>query len=110
MAKSVNIEIEQLTDIVEKAAQKGATEGANAALRADAHEIVIEALAMLGLDTSEPIELQKDFHHLRDSRKLKEAIGSEKIKLGVKAFATAVAVIIILGVKSWIEGTITGTP
>lgn len=110
MSETINIKTKELADLVEKAAQKGASEGANAVLRADAREIVIEALTMLGLDTSDPVELQKDFHHLRSSRKTTENIGSETVKIGVKTVIGAVVIIALLGLKSYIEGVFTGTP
>lgn len=64
---------------------------------------VHETLLSLGLDTSDPIKLQKDFQHLRDWREASESIKMKGMLTLVMIVVTGAASLFWVGIKRFIE-------
>ena len=64
---------------------------------------VRETLLSLGLDMSDPIQIQKDFQHLRDWREASESIKKKGILTLVTVIATGGASLLWVALKSFIE-------
>ncbi len=64
---------------------------------------VHETLLSLGLDTSDPIKLQKDFQHLRDWREASEFIKMKGVLTLVIIAVTGGASLFWVGIKRFIE-------
>lgn len=85
-----------MANLTEQQAEALARKAANCALE--------NLLEKLGVDTSDFLEMQKDFAHLRQQRKASEQIGiwSRRILLGV--FITTACGIFVAGIKSGLKG------
>lgn len=73
----------------------------------DVHLIVTETvrqtLIQLGVDASNPMEMQKDFQHLRNWRQAGQSIQSKGILAIVAVLASGIVGFIIVGFKDWIS-------
>lgn len=61
-------------------------------------EAVAETLIKLGIDVSEPVEVQKDFQHMRSWRKSVEAVQRQGLLTTTIVFVTGVAGLVWLAV------------
>lgn len=70
-------------------------------LRKVMRETVHETLITLGMESSDPIEMQKDFQHLRDWRKSTEAVKRKGLMtLSAIAFAGIIGAV-VMAIKSY---------
>lgn len=60
---------------------------------------VHETLVQMGVDTSSPLEMQRDFQHLRDWRQAQEAIRRKGYLTLVSVFVTGVLGLVWIGFK-----------
>lgn len=72
--------------------------------RKAASQSMEELMTKLGVDTSDFLEVQKDFAHLRQQRQASDQVGlwSRRIMLGI--FITTVCGILAAGIKSGLKG------
>lgn len=68
---------------------------------------VNSTLVKLGIDASDPLEMQRDFQSLRDTRKAIEAVRSRAGKTIVGVIFGLVVAVMGLGVKEYIKHLIT---
>jgi len=75
--------------------------------RDDVTDVVAEAvkqtLLQLGVDFSQPIEMQRDFQHLRQWRRAGEELRSKGMLAMLTIFLTGVVGLIVVGLKQWIS-------
>jgi len=75
--------------------------------RDDVTDVVAEAvkqtLLQLGVDFSQPIEMQRDFQHLRQWRRAGEELRSKGMLAILTIFLTGVVGLIVVGLKQWIS-------
>jgi len=73
--------------------------------RKASHQAMLELLEKLGVDTSDVLEMQKDFAHLRQLRKSAEQFGlwTKRILLGI--FITSVCATLWTGFLSGLKGS-----
>lgn len=74
-------------------------------MRAVARMTVDELLIRMGIDVSDPIEMQKDFQHLRDWRTSTESIKKKSVLTLVGILITGMAGALWLGFKSFMHLT-----
>ena len=67
------------------------------------HETVQETLLTLGIDHGNPIEMQKDFQHVRSLRLATENIQKKGMLTLVGILATGLAAAVWLGIKAAIK-------
>jgi len=72
-------------------------------MRVIVKEAVQETLVQMGLDTSNPIDMQRDFQHLRDWRIAQEALRQKGAFVMVSIIVTGVASLLWIGFKSFIN-------
>lgn len=73
-----------------------------ALVRAAVRDGVDDALTRLGVDSSNPIAMQRDFQAIRQWREASEAIRRRGIMALVGVLVTGVAGVLWLGVRSWL--------
>lgn len=66
--------------------------------------VVSETLRNLGVDASNPIELQKDFNHLRDWRKTTESIQKRGLLVSIGIITAGGLGLLWVGLKASING------
>ena len=64
-------------------------------------EAVRQTLLQMGVDSENPIEMQRDFQHLRQWRRAGEDIKKKGIVITVSIFVTGVFALLLIGVKEW---------
>ena len=64
-------------------------------------ETVSQTLTQLGVDTSSPLEMQRDFQHLRDWRMAQEVIRNKGYMALVTVLVTGTAGLLWLGFKNF---------
>lgn len=64
-------------------------------------EVVTDTLTNLGVEHGDPLEMQKDFQHLRGFRKAKEAIGRKISMSLVGMFVLGTMGSILVGLKDY---------
>jgi predicted HTH transcriptional regulator len=64
-------------------------------------EAVRQTLIQLGIDQDNPIEMQKDFQHLRDWRKAGEEIKRKGMVTLVGIFLAGIVSLVLIGVRDW---------
>lgn len=64
-------------------------------------ETVKQTLIQLGIDHSNPIEMQQDFQHLRSWRKAGQELRSKGLVAALGIFLTGTVSLILLGLKDW---------
>lgn len=67
-------------------------------------ETVRETFLMLGLKVDDPIEVQKDFQHLRDWRETTDAIKTKGAVAATGIVVTGAVGALWLGVKEFLKG------
>lgn len=60
-------------------------------------------LTQLGIDHKDPLEMQKDFQHLRTWRKAGEDLRSKSLITLVGLFLAALGTITVLGFRAWMK-------
>lgn len=72
---------------------------------ADAKLLVAEAvkqtLTQIGIDTSNPLEMQQDFQHLRAWRKSGQDLKAKGLAVLLGIFLTGIVSAILLGIQNW---------
>jgi hypothetical protein len=93
------------TAAAERAAKRAAERVAmsSAEIHAIVSEAVRETLMQLGVDTSDPLAMQRDFQHLRQWREAGEDLRRKGIVVVAGIFLSGLASLIILGVRAWIK-------
>jgi len=66
-------------------------------------EAVRQTLIQLGIDSQNPIEMQKDFQHLRQWRKAGEDLRSKSILSILTLLLAGVVSLALLGVREWFK-------
>lgn len=100
-------DIERVERIAEAAAKKAAREVAeNFSLsREDIHDLITESvrqtLVQIGIDNSNPLEMQQDFQHLRQWRRAGEDLRSKGMLALLTVFLTGLASLVLLGLKQY---------
>lgn len=65
---------------------------------------VHDTLTHIGVQHSEPLEMQKDFQHLRDWRESTEGVKRKGMMTLVAIFVTSAVAIFVLGIKEYFNG------
>lgn len=88
----------------ERAAEKAASKASmdREELRGVVSEAVKETLTQLGIQSDHPIEMQRDFQHLRQWRRAGEDLKSKGFVVLMTIFLTGLISMLLLGVKSWL--------
>lgn len=90
---------------VEDAAKRAAE--AVAMSRAELNSVVAEAvkqtLLQLGVDTSDPLAMQRDFQHLRQWRESGEDLKRKGTVALLVIFLSGLVTLILLGLKEWLQ-------
>lgn len=88
---------------VENAADRAAEKVAmsHAELSRVGAEAVKQTLTQLGLDTSDPLAMQRDFQHLRQWRESGEDLKRKGIIALLGIFFSGLVSLILLGLKEW---------
>lgn len=94
--------------IAQRAAKEAVAEAAAASLSAaDIKVLVAEAvkqtLIQIGIDHSNPIEMQKDFQHLRAWRKSGQELKTKGMLALLGIFLTGFGGLLLLGLKEWFK-------
>ena len=71
-----------------------------AELRAIVREAVVDTLMLMGVDAENPIEMQKDFQHLREWRGTVEAVKRRSLLTVAGILATGLVAAVWVGIKS----------
>lgn len=66
-------------------------------------EGVVQALTLLGVDTKNPIEMQKDFQHLRDWRVTTTSIKEKSMLAALGLLVSGTAAALWIGVKEMVN-------
>lgn len=65
---------------------------------------VRQTLLQLGVDSSNPLEMQQDFQHLRAWRTAQKEIKSKGLLAIIGVLASGVLALLLLGFREWIGG------
>jgi hypothetical protein len=71
-------------------------------LKTVVRDTVKETLSSLGVDTTDPLAMQADFHALREFRTSMGAVRKKALTAAVGIVMSGVIAAIVLGVKSWL--------
>lgn len=90
---------------VENAADRAAKKVAmsHAELNSVVAEAVKQTLIQLGVDTSDPLAMQRDFQHLRQWRESGEDLKRKGTLALLGIFFSGLASLLILGLKEWAQ-------
>lgn len=66
-------------------------------------QTVHETLAELGVDSEAPMEMQKDFQHLREARTTMEAVRSKGVLTILTFLVTGIVAAIWMGIKTFLH-------
>lgn len=66
-------------------------------------ETVRETLLQMGIDTSDPMAMQRDFQHLRQWREAGEAVKRHGILAIIGIFLSGAIALLIVGIKTWLK-------
>lgn len=92
---------------VEEAAKKAAEQAAQKAsmTKEEASTLVAEAvrqtLLQLGVDSTNPLEMQRDFQHLRQWRRAGEDLRGKGMFVLMSIFISGLVGLIVVGIKEW---------
>lgn len=96
-----------------RAAERSAEEAANQAAekiamtRSELNDVVASAvkqtLLQLGVDTSDPIAMQRDFQHLRQWRESGEDLKRKGMLVVLGIFLSGLGTLILLGFSEWFK-------
>jgi SpoVK/Ycf46/Vps4 family AAA+-type ATPase len=93
------------TQAVENAADRAAEKVAMS--RAELNSVVAEAvkqtLIQLGVDTSDPLAMQRDFQHLRQWREAGEDLKRKGTLALLGIFLSGLVTLLLLGLKEWFQ-------
>jgi hypothetical protein len=94
-----------LTEIAQRAARSAAQQAGPSVddLRKLLRETVAETLTSIGISTTDPIEMQKDFQHLREWRVSMENVQRKGILTAVGVVSTGLLAALWLGIKELIN-------
>lgn len=90
---------------VENAADRAAEKVAmsHAELNSVVEEAVKQTLIQLGVDTSDPLAMQRDFQHLRQWRESGEDLKRKETIALLGIFFSGLVSLILLGLKDWFQ-------
>jgi hypothetical protein len=75
--------------------------------RAEVNAVVAEAvkqtLIQLGVDTSDPIAMQRDFQHLRQWRESGDSLRDKGMLAILGIFLSGLAALLVMGVREWMH-------
>lgn len=93
----------QNEEIAERAAKSAAEAASLSAtdLRLLAAEVVKQTLTQIGVDQSNPIEMQADFQHLRSWRKAGQELKTKGMVALLGLFLSGLGGLIVIGLKGW---------
>lgn len=105
---------QEIKEIVVKAAVDAARQAASdtsrqvaESYRKEIHAIVIEAvketLEHMGVDTSDPIQMQQDFAHLRQWRNMTLSMRSRSVMTILTLLITGVVSLILIAIREWLK-------
>ena len=66
-------------------------------------EAVKQTLIQLGVDTSDPIAMQRDFQHLRQWRESGDSLRDKGMLAILGIFLSGLAALLVMGVREWIH-------
>lgn len=66
-------------------------------------EAVRQTLLQMGIDTSDPIAMQRDFQHLRQWRESGEDLKRKGTMAVLGIFLSGLGTLILLGLKDWLQ-------
>lgn len=92
---------EQVEQIAVSAAEKVAM--SHAELNSVVAEAVKQTLIQLGVDTSDPLAMQRDFQHLRQWRESVEDLKRKETLALLGIFFSGLVSLILLGLKDWFQ-------
>ena len=91
----------KIEEAAEKAGQKATP--SQEELSTIVAEAVRQTLLQMGVDFTNPIEMQRDFNHLRQWRRAGDEIKKKGIVATISIFATGVLALVLIGVKEWLN-------
>ena len=93
------------TQAVENAADRAAEKVAmsHAELNSVVAEAVKQTLIQLGVDTSDPLAMQRDFQHIRQWRESGEDLKRKGTLALLGIFFSGLVSLIILGIRGWFQ-------
>lgn len=102
----MSLQQDEIQAIAQRAAREAVAEAAAASLTAaDIKVLVAEAvkqtLIQIGIDHSNPIEMQQDFQHLRAWRKSGQELKTKGMLALLGIFLTGFGGLLLLGLKEW---------
>lgn len=96
---------------IERIATEAATRAARAAvleatpsrdeLARLVEETVKQTLIQIGVDAQDPLQMQRDFQHLRQWRKAGEDLRGKGLAVLLTVFLTGLASLAVVGIKDW---------
>lgn len=96
---------EQVEEIATRAASVAARSAVQEVLQGNLQDTVRESvrqtLVQLGMDQQNPLEMQRDFQHLRSWRKTNEAIRDKGLLALLGLFITGVVSLLLVGVRDY---------
>jgi hypothetical protein len=96
----MSITDEQIQEIANRAAKAALDKEEMAEVVAEA---VKQTLIQLGIDSQNPIEMQKDFQHLRQWRKAGEDLRSKSMLVLLGLVLTGLTSLALLGIREWFK-------
>lgn len=72
-------------------------------IRETVQETVKTTLTEIGMDTRDPIQLQRDMSFLRDLRKARDSASAKAIVVAVGILVTAAIGAMVMGFKGWLH-------
>jgi uncharacterized protein involved in exopolysaccharide biosynthesis len=114
MMPLTEMQIERIaTAAATHAAKQAVEEAANLAAakvslhRAEVNQVVAEAvkqtLIQLGVDTSDPLAMQRDFQHLRQWRQSGDSLRDKGMLAILGIFLSGLAALLVMGVREWMH-------
>lgn len=121
----MNLTPEQIEDIATRAATRAASAAVESAARLAAEravessklsrddiealtrqtvkDTVTQTLVQLGMDQQNPLEMQRDFQHLRQWRRAGEDMRSKGLMAILTIFITGVISLLVVGLRDWVH-------
>jgi uncharacterized membrane protein len=72
-------------------------------LRQLSKDTVMETLGALGVDTKNPLEVQRDFQFIRDWRKAVDAVRGKAVLTAVVVLVTGIIAVFWIGFKTFLK-------
>lgn len=105
-ASAATLAVEEAASVAAERAAKRAAERvamSTSDMRAVVAEAVQQTLLQLGVDTSDPLSMQRDFQHLRKWREAETSLRSSGILVALGIFLSGLSALFVLGVKEWFK-------